>query len=421
MIRRGLLFLGAALAATAPTSAETLRDAVLAARATNPTLAAAHARQDALGETVNQARSAGRLTASADVAGGYDRFNYDKGGVASVNASLPIWTGGRVSSAVRAAHADVAAGDQNVRDSEAALLTAVVGAYAELLYDQQTVAIAQADIDLLERQVAEAKARFTLGTSTRTDVAQLEAQHASAVASLADANATLATTTASYRATIGHDPGTLELPTRTLSALPGTLDQARSRAVAENPLLQASLRTADASDARIDVARANGAPSVALGGGYGYAASVTGDGMRGFPLSTTTSVGLHVPLLTGGLVASQVRQAGAAHRADLFNADAQLRETLRSVDAAWAALAGARSQITADTRRVEAADLALKGVRAEYAFGLRTTLDILVADESLRAAQLALARDHSNALDAEAALLRATGRLDENAFVEPTP
>ena len=418
MIERALL-LGAALLVAPPASAETLSEAVRAAKATNPTLAAAQARQDALGETVAQARAAGRLTASGDVAGGYDRFAYDKGGVASVNATLPIWTGGRVSTAVRAAKADVAAGDQNVRDSEAALLTDVIGVYAELLYDQQTVAIAEADIALLERQVAEAKARFTLGTSTRTDVAQLEAQQASAVASLADANATLATTSARYRATIGHDPGTLELPARPLPALPGTLDQAHSRAIADNPLLQASLRTADASAARIAVARANRAPSVALGAGYGYAESVADGGVHGAPLASAASIGLHVPLLTGGLVASQVRQASAAHRADLFDAEAQLRETLRSVDAAWAALTGARARITADTGRVAAADLALKGVRAEYAFGLRTTLDILVADESLRSAQLALARDHSAALDAEAAVLRSTGRLDERAFTDP--
>ena len=37
---------------------------------------------------------------------------------------------------------------------------------------------------------------------------------------------------------------------------------------------------------------------------------------------------------------------------------------------------------------------------------LRTTLDILVADESLRAAQLALARSRSDALVAQAELLR---------------
>lgn len=418
MIRRWCTGLAAtALAISAgPISAETLREAILAAAQTNPTLAAAHTRQEALGETINQARAAGRLTASADAAAGYDRFNYGKGGYATLGAALPIWTGGRVSSAVRAAKADVAAGDESVRDSDAQLVTTVVGTYAELLFDQQAVAIAKADITLLDSQVAEARARFTLGTSTRTDVARLEAQRLSAVASLAAANATLDTTTAQYRATVGHDPGSLELPNAPLPALPGTLDQARSRALANNPLLRASRQTANASAARIDVARANGHPSLTLGGSYGYADTFVGDVNRGYPLATNAALGLHVPLLTGGLVASQVRQAEAAHRADQFDADAQTRETTRAVDAAWAALVAARAQIDADSGRVAAADLALKGVRAEYAFGLRTTLDILVADESLRAAQLSLAGDQSAALTSQAALLRATGSLTPSLF-----
>ena len=421
MTKRWLISAATLALLASPVSAETLREAIAAAVQTNPTLAAAHARQDALGETVAQARAAGRLTASADAVGGYDRYNYGKGGSATVGAALPIWTGGRVSSAVRAARADVAAGDQSVRDSEAVLVTNVVATYAELLFDQQTVAIAKADIELLDRQVAEAKSRFTLGTSTRTDVARLEAQRLSAVGSLAAANATLDTTAAQYRAVVGHDPGTLLLPDAPLPALPGTLDQARSRALANNPLLIASLRTADASAARIDAARADGHPSLTLDAGYGYADGFIGGDNRGYPLTTTATLAFHVPILTGGLIASEVRQARAVHRADRFDSDAQAREATRAVDAAWAALAGARAQIDADAGRVTAADLALKGVRAEYAFGLRTTLDILVADESLRTAQLSLANDQSTALNAQAALLRAMGTLAPSIFAMPEP
>ena len=416
MNRRIALLAGAALLVAAPAQSETLRDAIATAYAGNPTLASAHARQDALSEETEQARAGGRLTASADAGGGYDKFDFGKGGGATVSAALPIWTGGRVRSAVHAAKADVAAGEQNVRDSEAQLITDVVGAYAELLYDQQAVDIAKADIDLLDRQVAEAQARFKLGQATKTDVAQLVAQRASGVATLADAQATLDMTQASYRATVGNDPGVLAPPPQAFPSLPGTLDQARSRAIADNPQLAASLRAADASAARIDAARANGAPSLGVGADYGYDDNVGNSNVGAFPRAAAVSLQLHVPILTGGLVSSQVRQASAAHRADLFDADAALRETTRQVDSAWAALASAHKQTEADAGRVDAADLALKGVRAEYAFALRSTLEILEADESLRAAQLALARQRSDALIAAAALLRATGRLDHDSF-----
>ena len=67
---------------------------------------------------------------------------------------------------------------------------------------------------------------------------------------------------------------------------------------------------------------------------------------------------------------------------------------------------------------LEAAQIALDGVRAEYEFGLRSTIDLLLAEQSYRAAQLALARSRSDVLMAQAALLRATGHLNRAAFLD---
>lgn len=398
-----------------PAAAETLHEAIASAFASNPTLGSARFRQDALAETPEQARAGGRLTASVDGGGGYDRFGYGKGLGGTASAALPIWTGGRVGSAVRAAQSDVAAGRQGLRDVQAAVVEAVVASYASLLYDQEAVEIAAADIALLDNQVADARSRFKLGNATRTDVARLEAQRASAAATQASTQAQLAIDRAQYRAVVGRDPGET-LAGSAAVALPATLDEAHDRALAANPLYQQSQRIAEAEAARIDQARANGNPSLTLGAAYGGDADLGRTANRTFPVVANAGVTLHVPILTGGLVASQVRQARAEHRAALSDVDAVARESIRAADAAWATLAGSRAQAAANAQSVDAADLALKGVRAEYAFGLRSTLDILVADESLRGAQLALARSRSDTLLAQAALLRATGRLDDTAF-----
>ena len=409
-----MLFAAASLAARA--DAETLAEAIAAAYASNPTLAAAHARQEALAETAEQARAGGRLTAAADATGGYDRFDFGKGGAAGVSASLPIWTGGRVRSAVRAAQGDVAAGAEGVRDTEATVLEEVIATYADLLYDQQAVEIAQADIALLDNEVAESRTRFKLGNATRTDVARLEAQRAAAAATMAANQAALAMDTAQYRAVVGQDPGPLAAPPASLRSLPGTLDQARSGALAANPVYREALHTAEADAARVDQARANGAPSVTLGGGYARDVDLGRSADRSFASAASAGLSLHVPILTGGLVASQVRQASATYRAARFDSDAAGREALRAADSAWAALVSARAQVDANAQSAAAAELALRGVRAEYQFALRSTLDILVADQSLRGAQLALARARSDTLIAQAALLRATGKLDGDVF-----
>jgi len=403
----------ALLVSARPCAAETLREAIADAYETNPTLAAARARQQALDEAPDVARAAGHLTAEADGTGGYDRVNYGRGGSGTVSASLPIWTGGRVSSAVRVAKGNVAAGAEGVRDSEAAVLESVIGAYADLLYAQQAVDVAGADITLLDLQVREAQARYDRGQATRTDVAQLAAQRAAAEATLAGSKGTLLGVEATYRALVGHDPGQLEASPAFPAAMPPTLEDARTQALNTNPLVRQQQRTAEADAAGIDQQKAERLPMLTLSGNYGYEA---GSIQPGVLTAGFGGVTLHVPLLSGGLVRAKVRQAEATYRADVFATDAAKREAIRAVETAWADLAAARDRITANQARVDAADLALKSVRAEYGFSLRTTLDIVIADEALRAAQLALAQSRADVLTAQAALLRAAGGLDSNSF-----
>jgi outer membrane protein len=416
-VRTGLLAAAALLAAT-PAVAETLGEAVRATIAGNPTLAGAAARQEALVETPEQARALGRPTAAVDAGAGYDRFDYGRGGAGSAAATLPIWTGGRVGSAVRATSADVRAGDEGLRDTLALVLSDVVEAYADLLLQQQALAIAQAQIKLLDDQVAEANARFRLGTGTLTDVARLEAQADTARSTRASAEASREAAAARYRAVVGRDAGDLAMPAADLAHLPASRDEARTAAVARNPLYRQSLAARDAADARIGVARANGAPSVDLVGGYSYGVGSRRGFGNGYDRSAVAGLSLRVPLLTGGLVASQVRQARASARAAGYDVDAAGRNATRSVDTAWANLAAARARVTADTSAVTAAEKALAGIKAEYAYGLRNTLDIVIADQSLRAAQLSLAASRSDLLVFEAALLRGVGALDENVFTE---
>lgn len=407
--------MAAALLVAAPASAETLADAVRAAVASNPTLAAARARQDALAEAPAQARSLGRLTADASATGGYDRYDRGKSGSGTVSASLPIWTGGRVRAAVRAANADVVAGEEGVRDVAAAVLTDVAGAYADLLFQQESVAIVRADIQLLDSQVAESKARFDLGTGTQTDVARLVAQRASAGATEAGAVAALAAAAADYRAVVGADAGELAPPPTMLAGLPATLEEARARAIEANPVYRQARSASGAADARIGVARSNGASSVGIGASYGYGYAA-GNHSGGYVHSAAAGATFRLPLLTGGLVASQVRQATADARAARYDTEAVSRDVVRAADTSWANVAAARTRVDANTQAVTAADRALAGVKAEYAVGLRSTLDILIADESLRGAQLALASSRSDLLTSETALLRATGALGLAAF-----
>ena len=416
--------LAATLACTAPAipHAETLRDAIAQAYRTSPTLHGQQAQQRAIEEGAVQARSGWLPQLGVSASAGYVRepynsVDYAAGTVdsndtqAALTLTQPLYSGGRVAGAVHAADARAQAGRQGLRETEAQLFQSVIGAYTDMLRDTSILAVRHADLDTLRRQVANTTSRYQLGAGvTRTDVAQAETQQDAAVAALAAAQSQLDASRAEYTAIIGATPGDLADPTG-LPGLPHSLNEALNRAQAANPLLAQSQLTARASEADIATARAAELPSVGVQASVGYIGPAapfhTGDYQR----TASALITVTQPIYSGGLFASQVRQAQDRNEADRQTADATERQAIQSVLTAWSQVQAGLTATTANQSQVAAAQIALKGYQAEYAYGLRSTLDVLIADENLRSAQVNLAESRHDTLIAEAALLAATGDL----------
>ena len=225
-----------ALLAAGPASAESLRDAIILAYQTNPTLLGQRAQQRALDETYVQARVGLRPQADASVSYGYTRTWPEETGPfaadnetnslsAGLSVSQPLYTGGRVTHGIDAAFADISRGRENLRSVEQQVMLSVIQAYADVLRDIEILRIREENLGVLRRQLDEANARFEVGEITRTDVAQAQARLASSDADLATARAQLSVSRAAYAAVIGQAPGTLEaLPP--LPAAPADFDTA---------------------------------------------------------------------------------------------------------------------------------------------------------------------------------------------------
>jgi outer membrane protein len=403
-------------------SAETLQDALAAAYRSNPVLQSQRAQQRALDETYVQARTGWRPTASLTTQAEYLRqpntvtnvsqgFSDGNFGSAAITLSQPIYTGGKTAWAVRAAEASVGAGREDLRAVEAQVLQAAVQGYLDVLRDQQILAIRQADVATLERQAAESQAKFTLGGVTRTDVAEAQAQLEAARGALAAADGQLKTSQAEFQDVIGEAPDALTDPSD-LPGLPASLDEALKAALAANPALQQRRQQERASRAQVAEAKAGWRPTLALQGTFGYIGQVSPLNTRDYGQDATASVTLSVPILTGGLVGSQVRQAAAQNSSDQIAIETMRRAAIQSVTQAWSQLQANRLSVEAAKSQETAATLALKGAQAEYSYGLRTTLDVLIADENLRAAQLSLATSRHDAFLAQAAVLSAVGALE---------
>ncbi|MGC1302083.1 MAG: TolC family protein, partial [Caulobacteraceae bacterium] len=239
-------------------------------------------------------------------------------------------------------------------------------------------------------------------------------------AALAAAQAQLEISRAEYVAAVGEPPGELVAPTG-LPGLPISVDQAFELAEASNPQLRESELKERSSRAEIAAAKAAYRPTVSLQGTYGYVGPITPIEVRDYAQDVTAGVTMTMPLLTGGLTASQVRQATAQNSSDRVAIETVRRQVIQSVAQGWNQLLSGRAGVKAGEAQVTAAETALKGAQAEYVYGLRTTLDVLISDENLRSAQLSLARSRHDVFLAEAAVLDASGRLEARYLAPAEP
>jgi len=415
--------------------AETLADAITLAYQTNPTLQQQRANQRVTDEGVVQAKSAFRPSASVSVDvtgarqdpyGGVRNEAFGSGGTLSI--SQPLFTGGRASANLSAAEADVLSAREGLRTVEQNVLISVVQAYVDVRRDQERLRISTENVAVLTRQQEETQARFDVGEVTRTDVAQSQARLAASRASLAAAQAQLSISRASYVAVVGQNPTDLEVEVPISKALPTSVDAAFEAAETNNPQVVAARFNEQAATARVASARAGYRPTVSARATLGYDANegvlystggkkfTTGEQFKNYDRSISGGVTASVPLFTGGLTMSQVRAALERESAARIAVEGAKRVVQQSVSNAWSNLLSARSSLTANEEQVRATRVAYEGVRQEQQVGLRTTLDVLNAQQELRAAEVALVSARRDEYVASASVLQAMGALNVGVF-----
>jgi len=406
------------LAGASAAQAETLADAIALAYKTNPILINQRAQLRVTDETYVQARAGFRpqISAQVDASRQVSSGQTSDSGDALLTASQPIYTGGRVASAVSAAEADILSGRETLRSTEETILQQVIQAYADVLRDQEGVAIRQNNLDALKGQVDEVQARQKVGDLTRTDLAQTQGYFFQARVDLASAKAQLEISRAAYAAVVGQRPGALE-PTPTLPNLPTTLNQALSTGEQGNPSLRSSQYAEQAAKLRTAEARDQRLPNVSLRAQYGYTGPASFFQPHVYARDATATITFTQPLFAGGVIDSQIRQQIERQASARAQTDNARRTMVQQISQAWSAYLAAHENMTNADDEVQANAVAYEGVQKERRADLRSTLEVLYIEQSLRQAELARAAARHDAYLAQAGLLASMGLLEANRLI----
>lgn len=426
-----------------PASAADLLQAYELARKSDPQLAAAEARAAAAQAGVSQSRAAllPQVSAQASLT--------DSEGDSTSFSSRPNGTGGVVfdrntgSSDSRnrryginvnqsiydhadytrlaAAKAQAAQAEAQRVAAEQALGVRVARAYFDVLTAIESLASARAQEAASKRQLDQAETRLEVGLAPITDVHEARASYDGARANAISAATRLDDAREALAEITGEPTGSLKgLGADYQPKLDDTegLQVWVDKALAENPALQAAALALDAAEANVSTARAGHLPTLSLSGGYSDSATWGNNTSGGvsFPsdnINDGTNVGLTltVPIYSGGAVQAGVRSALANRDAASEQLEQERRGVTRQTRNAYRSLAAGAAEVEARRLAVVSAKAALEAGEAGLEVGTRTVVDVLLAQQSLFAAQTQYAQARHNFLVNELSLKQAAGSL----------
>lgn len=413
-----LALLLSGLAVIPHAAAQDLAAAISDALANAPAIAEASATEAAARARLDRARAEGNPLLRVE--GSYGAGRIDNGGffgltadntsplALQATAEMPIYAGGRVSSATDQARSGAEIARFALDQARLQTVVGAVTAYTDVLTARKLEARFAALVAALAETERQSALRFQAGEIPGSDLALARARRAEADAGFAQAQGRRISVEAAYLRLTGKPAADLA-PLPGLPVTPPTLDEATDLARNANPELRQAGAAVEAARAATRAARAEALPTV---GAFAEAAHVRDQFFPGYRAdSMAIGVRGRWTLFAGGRVAAATRAADA----DLDASEARLRQARLALDGmvieAWQDLSTARRMTLASRLRVDAATEALRGTRLEAQVGARPTLAVLDAEREAIEAEAALL--HAEAMQTVAAwrLNALTGNL----------
>lgn len=315
---------------------------------------------------------------------------------------------------LKQANIQVAQAEATYRSAQQALILRVAQAYFNVLGATDTVRTNTAEKAANERQLLQAKRRFEVGLAAITDVqeaqASFDASAATLIASeraLSNAQRALAEITGRYADSAQALRAEIPLATPAPAAPEDWLDAARK----ENYDLQIARLNTDIADRNTSAIRSRHYPTFALSASYGE--SINSSNFNSDSGRAAIGASVNVPIFSGGLTSSQVRQAAAQADQTRVNEEGTLRSVERQTRDAFQGVISGIASVQANQQAVKSNQTALESSQVGLQVGTRTEVDVLNTLRNLYIAQRNYDQSRYDYLLSTLTLKQQAGRLTE--------
>lgn len=297
--------------------------------------------------------------------------------------------------------------------AEQDLILRTAQAYFDVLQSQDNIAFINAQKAAISEQLASAKRNFEVGTATITDTHEAQARYDLAIAEEIAEQNSLNIRSRALEKLIGKPAGSLDalIDNKLLQAEAGSIDDWAERAGKGN--LQAEIqRLAKAiADQEVERNRAGHYPTLDAVAGYVLS---NGQNFGTTQVDTrTASVGLelNLPIYQGGLVNSRVREAVANQEKARQDLEAATRDASQQARQAWLNVSSGVARVRALEQALTSTKAQLDSTKLGLQVGVRTSLDVLNAEQQVLSARRDLAGARYAYLLAGLSLKAASGSL----------
>jgi len=301
------------------------------------------------------------------------------------------------------------------------LITRVAQAYFDVLAAEDAQEFARTEKAAIEGQLRLAERNFAVGNATVVDVHEARARFDLAAAQVVVAENQLLAKQESLMVLVGHQTGPLaRLLWKGEYVYPDPQDmEAWNRiAMEKNPVIVSAQFAVRVAEEEVEKNRGGHYPTLDLVASHGY----NKNGILFSPLTyeyTTNQVGLQlqVPLYSGGITQSRVRESVAREDQAKFALEQTRRTITRMTRQAYLAATGGIAQVQALEQARVSSRKALESTLIGYESGVRTGVDVLNAQRDLYRTERDLSQARYNYVLSMLQLKLAAGTLSEDDLV----
>lgn len=290
-----------------------------------------------------------------------------------------------INASVRQAQAQLEDAEAALERDEQALVTRVAEAYFDALLARDQLSLVSAQKKTYTTQVDAARKGFAAGSGTRTDVDEAQARLDLTLAQELEAQQNVEFTHRRLAVITGSEVdalAVLDVARFSPSApVPASLDAWVERAERASPELASLRAQVEAARLEIEKAQTGHKPTLDLVAQWSRTNSDSVTSVNSRYDNKTIGLQLSVPLYSGGYVSSTVRQAVAAHDRARELLEAARRDLGVRVHREFRGVTEGVLRVAALEQAVRSADQALLSNQKSFKAGMRTSLDVLNAEQ----------------------------------------